>query len=392
MLKKTIHLLKTNSVFTPVLFIIDLFLFLIDLCAVCGIRTKKPDSLCIIKLDKLGDYILFRNFVIYLFSKDSNKNKQITLILNEENKKFVEYLDGNLFTNIIWVNIYKYSSNPIYRYHKSKEIYKLGFETAVTPTYSRVLVLDDFITFVTRAKNRIGQTAHLINIKNWEKRFGDKLYTSIIHVSHNIIFEFERNRLFFQKLINADLSAIQLNINHLQNRSYSAIKYAVIMPGAADKFREWAAGNFSKVADYLIKEKGLQVVLCGSKSEAYTGEAIKKSAIYHENIQNKIGTLSIAELFETLNGAQFIVSNETGAVHICAAMNKVVFCISNGNHFMKYTEYPEKLGKIVHYIYPSEIDDLIYNKKKIAERFDYKSDIDISTIVLERVIKCISGK
>ena len=110
---------------------------------------------------------------------------------------------------------------------------------------------------------------------------------------------------------------------------------------------------------------------------------------YPDKIRNEVGALGIAELFNTYHHATFIVTNETGAVHINAALDKLVFVISNGNHFKKYTEYPASLGKNIHYIYPKEVDDLMPHYDQIASKFDLKSNLDINTIPIEKVIERI---
>ena len=390
MLKKTIKLIKSNPFFSPLLFLIDLFLFSIDLFATIGFRKKNPNKICIIKLDKLGDYVLIRNFFYRLRETDQYKNYKFSFIGNKENQKFAEYLDAGLFDKIIWVDIYKYASHPFYRFAISREIYREGFQIAIVPTYGRVLVLDDFVAFATRAAVRIGQHPHSVNIKKWEIKIGNGCYTQLIHVSDDIIFEFERNKLFFEKLTGEDFSNIEPKINYSPPKHQDQGQHVIFLPGAADKHRQWSSKNFAAVADWLTKEKKCRIILCGSPSEYQVGVDISNYSLQPNNIENPIGLLTVPDLFGLLHDAKFILSNETGAVHICAALGKTVFCISNGNHFKKYTEYPPRLKKNVYYIYPAEVETLMKSSyEQAARKYDFKSDLDIDSISPQKVINSI---
>ena len=240
MLKRLIRLIKENPLFVPFLFLIDLLLFVTDLVACIGKREVHPNKLCIIKLDKIGDYILLRNFLLELPHHASFKDYEITLIGNSQNKLIVDFLDKNAFHKIIWIDIYKYATNIVYRYKLSRQIYQEGFQQAIVPTFSRVLVLDDFVTFVTRARLRICQSAHLINMKRWERSIGNLFYTTLHQLPDKILFEFERNRLFFQSITGDDFSTTGLEIQNTQLPNSHPGNYIVIIPGAADKFRQWS--------------------------------------------------------------------------------------------------------------------------------------------------------
>lgn len=391
MKKKIIRVLKTNKIFVPILFIIDFILLFIDILAVIQIRKRRQieNKICIIKLDKLGDYILVRNFFHKLRKSEKFSNCHLTFIGNIEIKPFVDYLDQDLWDNIIWVDIYKLSSNIFYRYKISSKIHSEAFEISINPTYARVLVLDDYITYVTRAKIRIGQTAHLINIKKWESAFGDKLYTNLINVSDEIIFEYERNRKFFEYILEKTLLNVQLKIEGPYSGDKLDENYVIVIPGAGDNFRQWPFQKFALVVDWLIRDKNKSVILCGAPSEKQVGKELVSQSKYPTKIINKIGVLSIPELLKTFNQAEFIISNEVGAVHICAALDKTVFCISIANQFSKFTEYPERMKKNIHYIYPDEIYEMMPDRELIAKRFDHKSDLSINSISVERVKQSI---
>ena len=76
----------------------------------------------------------------------------------------------------------------------------------------------------------------------------------------------------------------------------------------------------------------------------------------------------------------YLISNETCAVHIGAAVNTNTICISNGNHFGRFTPYPEKITRFVKTIYPPEISDEFQNYFALVKKFHIISDVDINKI------------
>ncbi|MDD5757935.1 MAG: glycosyltransferase family 9 protein [Desulfobulbaceae bacterium] len=391
MLKHVIRVIKDKPIAAPLLLVIDLFLLGIDLLAGIGSRRLDPNKICLVKVDKLGDYVLFRNFIAEIKNSPRFKACRLTLVANIEQKAFIEWLDRDHVDHVIWLDIYQYASNPLYRFRMARRIYQEGFALAVCSTYARVLVLDDFIVRVTKAIERVGQQAHLINMKGWERFFGDRCYTKLLQVSDEVIFEFERNRAFFAHLLDRSLAHLRPCIDIRMASNRVAKSYVLIAPGAGDPFRQWKPEFFAQVADLIVEQYGYDIVLCGSPAEKTLGEALCQSSAHPERISNLIGTLSIPELLTAYRDSCFVVSNESASVHLAAALDCVPFCVSNGNHFLKYSEYPAGLAKSVFYIYPDELDAMRHDDQALARRFDFKSTLDINSIPVAKVIATIAG-
>lgn len=388
MIKYFTKVIKNNFFFNPLLFIIDLLLFITDFIAtILPRKSTCSKKLALIKVDKLGDYIVFRNFIQEVKNSESYKNYSITLILSAELKPFAEALDKNFVSEIVYIDIYRYSSNVFYRFQKASYIFKQNFEISIAPTYSRVLVLDDFISFQTRAKIRIGSIAHDLNIKSWENWWGNNLYTQIIDTKEDFKFEFLRNKIFFESILFQKLNTKLLIENQMQNEGEN---YIVFIPGAGDAFRQWNTNNFAQLADKLIGKFNLEIYICGSRAESPIGNEIIDLSKSKQKIVNYIGNLSIPDLIQTLANAKYVVSNETGTVHLAAALNKKVFVISNGNHFGRWTEYPLEMGKNIIHIYPFE-KPMLGTKEflDMCAKFDTKSNLDLNTIIVNQVYSLI---
>ena len=97
--------------------------------------------------------------------------------------------------------------------------------------------------------------------------------------------------------------------------------YAVIIPGARWKTKVWPAGNFGELASKL----SLKTVIAGGKSEIEAADTIV--SLSQGKSLSLSGKTDLKELVEVIRHAQFVVSNDSGPMHIAAALKIPVFAI-----------------------------------------------------------------
>lgn len=91
--------------------------------------------------------------------------------------------------------------------------------------------------------------------------------------------------------------------------------FVVMHPGARQRYIRWHAEGFARVAEMLVKRRGIPVVLTGSKAER----------VLLENIQNTAGVplalaydIPLAGLSSLIKRAALFIGNSTGPLHIAA--------------------------------------------------------------------------
>lgn len=95
-----------------------------------------------------------------------------------------------------------------------------------------------------------------------------------------------------------------------------------IAPGAAfGSAKRWPADRYAQVALRALAT-GHQVALLGGPGEADDCAAIQAAqpAAYHSKIHNYAGQLSLGESIDTLAGCQAAIANDSGMMHIAAAL------------------------------------------------------------------------
>lgn len=92
--------------------------------------------------------------------------------------------------------------------------------------------------------------------------------------------------------------------------------YIVIHPGASEKRRRWQLEKFIETADYFA-EKGFLIVITGTLEEKDITTALV-SGMKH-TARELAGELSLSGLTGILSKASFVISNDTGPLHLARA-------------------------------------------------------------------------
>ena len=114
--------------------------------------------------------------------------------------------------------------------------------------------------------------------------------------------------------------------------------WLVVHPGASEAKRRYPADDFVQALSRLRQEFGYQIVLTGSQDEQLLAAQIQqKISLYsdEEPIINLAGQLTIGQLIGLLAEAPLLIANNTGPVHIAAAVGTpvvVLYAKTNPQH------------------------------------------------------------
>ena len=345
--------------------------------------TKK--TVLILRLDSIGDYIIFRNFIEILRASDKYKNYKITLCGNAWWKNLAENLDSTFVDEFIWIDYNKISTNLNYKRQLIRKIYSRGFETLIHPTYSRDLLGDELVK-LSGAKYKIGYNGDITNLSIDQKKKNDLTYTTLITHPKKFEFEFYRNLYFFEKHLN---TTIRLNKPFIYYSKSSVQENKIILcPGAKLPFRRWTPKKFAELSDKLILDfPDSEFVLCGAESDKIISNEIISSST--TRFSNYTGQLNLIELTKLFSQAQLIITNDSGPFHLAVALNKPVVCISNGNNYGRFTPYPDNMQTLSKVVYPSELLLLNSEDERLNQYCKDGSMLDINSISVSVVYNTI---
>ncbi len=116
-------------------------------------------------------------------------------------------------------------------------------------------------------------------------------------------------------------------------------EYAVIVPSARWETKKWPAENFSR----LISKLRIQCVLAGSSADKDVAQEVVDSS--SGSIINLYGKTNLKELVALIAGAKAVVSNDSGPMHIAAALGVPVIALFGPTDPVKTGPYGWQVNK-----------------------------------------------
>ncbi|MFN3403065.1 MAG: glycosyltransferase family 9 protein [Cytophagaceae bacterium] len=116
--------------------------------------------------------------------------------------------------------------------------------------------------------------------------------------------------------------------------------YIIIHPGVSEEKRQYPIQNFTNAAELINKKKEIQIIITGVESEFRLGEVIKNRV--GNNVWNLAGKLNLEELVALIRMSKVLIANNTGPVHIAAAVKTpvvVLYALTNPQHAPWKTKY-----------------------------------------------------
>ncbi len=112
--------------------------------------------------------------------------------------------------------------------------------------------------------------------------------------------------------------------------------YGVIVPGARKPSKRWPAGRFGKVASMLP----LSTVVIGSRADMALAEEVVSAS--EGKAFSIAGKTSLKGLVEVIRRARFVACNDTGPMHIAAALGVPVVALFGSSDPLKTGPYTSK--------------------------------------------------
>ncbi|RPI03912.1 MAG: lipopolysaccharide heptosyltransferase family protein [Calditrichaeota bacterium] len=342
-----------------------------------------PQTLLLVRIDLIGDYILFRNFLRYIRNSERYRNYTITLCGNIVYKNLAESLDQSNVDHFIWVDRDRFIKDKSYYLQMMEEIHSRGFETALQPTFSRE-IYGDLLIYASQAPECVGVMGDDSQERPDQKAVTDTFYHRLIQVSETPRFEFERNREIISAFINQEIECLQPTLEFPNSTSFTLPneKYAVIVPGASSHYKTWL--GFDHVVTYLRQQYGLFPVIVGhGKADRKRIRALIKKLT--PPIINYCDKTTLVELAFLLKHAAIVISNDTAAMHMAAAQGTRTICVTSGSHAFRFNHYPENFNNWLRFIFPPQMEELKKTGQFTQYASDYKNNIPIHSITVARV-------
>ncbi|MBH0235387.1 glycosyltransferase family 9 protein [Helicobacter pylori] len=351
----------------------------------------RKKTLCFIRLDIIGDYILYRNF-LPLFKKYF-EDYEITFIGNTVIKDIAthcdsQYIDKFIFLdNAYWEKYLRISANgsrlsklkellfflPKFmrkRYEDVSNLRKESYEICINSSMFYFSTKEDAIIKHLIAENKVGVfCTHPIESSfrtDYRKRgeIRKSFYTHLFYPKEVPQFLYDSNQDFFQSFFKhfkgVDIGFVELELKLPIAFEYEKFKnilkppYGVLNLGASDDFRVYK--RFDEMIAFLNPD--YQLILCGNskKDEKLANSILKR----HKNAISLVNQTGLIEYLYLLKNASFAMGNESSIMHLSACLKiPYAFIVSSGLSSPRFHPYPKEVGPNIHMIYPRDFQKII---------------------------------
>lgn len=160
----------------------------------------------------------------------------------------------------------------------------------------------------------------------------------------------------------------------------------VINPGGKREANRWPPERFGEIAKYLQENHNAKIIIIGSNDDLDRAGRIE-SFLDKKNALILAGKLSLLEIVALLKRATFLISNDTGAAHMAAAVGLPVvglYCVRNV--FGRWLPY----GANHEIVYHKFIDGCDYRSEECIKKSVEMISVEEVRAACERLIRRLS--
>lgn len=308
----------------------------------------RNNRLLVIRLDDIGDYLLFRN-QLAMYKRSARWGAHaITLLGNSSWKKIFTAYDGDAVDEVIWVDKGEYLSSASYRWQIWARLRELGFETVIAPSRTRPLLLDDLCRLAAAPTHSIASANSYVH-PGWN-RVSDDLYQELFVPLDPGAHEFDFNGRFAAWSCGVQFSGGRPLLELPPDvPDADAGTELICFVGANTRSRRWPAKRWIEFIELYRARHGGRVVLAGS-SRAEQDIAARIQA--RTDADSIVGSVSLLELIRRVSAARAVLSNDTMAAHLGVSLNRPTLIIANGVNYQRFTDYDAAGIEGVATVYP----------------------------------------
>lgn len=310
---------------------------LVDFLAAFNSKSKKQKKgVMIIRLDVIGDFIMWLDQAKEYRALYSNQ--KIVLVADKSWSSFA--LQFPYWDDIWPFDCRKFINDPCYRYDYVKKVIDKNFDVVLQVTHVRFLH-GDYLVKASKANQRIGSIGDLNHKKKFQKKHSDKWYTDLLPATDKPLMMLLREAEFIRALGVSDYKAkvadISTYLHPFDGSTLLPDAYCVFFPGAGGVYKRWPVDRFRKLAELVYELTNLPIVICGGPGEESLAREITNDnpGVYIDFS----GKTTLNDLAWVIKNASFLVANDTGAIHIAAAVNTPSICILGGGQYGRCLPY-----------------------------------------------------
>lgn len=286
------------------------------------------ENILILSMTRMGDMIQTTPLIKGV--KEKYPDSKITLLVTSDFASavpFIPLVDDSIVLNFkqfvknedwedqSWVKVFRYLEESL------EDIKRRNYDLLVNLSHSKFSAL---MVGYLGINNVIGfhcnEFGNRMTGHPWMQYFG-------VEVFNRIYNEFNLVEIFSGS---AGVDVKSRSIEVVRPQSHSSLDSLLpedsgdlligFQAGSSLEGRRWSAQSFANLADMLIENINARIIIFGVESERKLAEEIVSRTNNKKQISNLAGRTNLNELALLLEKCEYLVTNDTGTMHLAAAM------------------------------------------------------------------------
>lgn len=305
---------------------------------------EKPGTVLVVRSDNLGDFLLWLETAKGLRDLYPAPAYRITLAV----KSNWAGLAGMLpyWDDIRPIEYRSMFWKPLYRLGFLFRLRREGYEIAVNAQFTHDGYWGDSIVRASGARVRVGMAGSTGGLSACEFHRVLAGYTRLIECDPARLFESDRNMSLLLALGGTQPRTAPADLSQLCDGPSDRLApdYFIVAPGTEQPGRRWPEDRFARILAHVQERTGWQAVLVGTSGERPIAEALL-GCLNGEEVVDLVGETSLTELFSLIRHARILVGNDSGSIHVAAAVGTPAFAVLGGGQYGRFLPYGTNDGE-----------------------------------------------
>jgi len=302
---------------------------------------KRRRGLVVVRMDGIGDMVLFRNSLDAYSEAFGVDASDITVIGCNSWAGIADQLfDGY---RVIPINEHAYAKRVFYRFSINLKVHALAPEVVVCDAYFRRALMADSLVWVMAPTRALVSYPYINEPTRSEYTYYMSQVAEVVDTGPYPTHEIIRHANFVSHFTDEAVTpkAPTLNWSGKEVRGFETGSYVILNPGSNEFGRRWPLESYIALASWLA-EQGHRVLFVGKADEKAKGGGIGDVAD-GEQIVDLTGKTNMPELLNLMKNAALVVSNDTGPAHLAIGLGAPTVVIVGGGHFGSFVPYPDEI-------------------------------------------------
>ena len=299
-------------------------------------------GLVVVRMDGIGDMVLFRNSLDHYEKVFGISQNEITVL---GCKSWGALTDGLFYGyRVIAISEHSYAKKFTYRIYINFLVRRLRPRLVISDSYFRRALITDSLVWVMDAPKSVVSYPYINEKTRPEFTYYLSTVSQIIDTGPYPTHELIRHANFLSEIGPEKIQPFPPSLfwdHKMEIPEEQKGLYIVLSCGSNEVGRRWPLKKFINLAESLV-QLGYKVFFVG-KGEDQSVRPKLNSHNKNGQIIDLVDKTTLVELVHLIKLAKLVVSNDSGPAHLAIGLGVSTVVLTGGGHYESFVPYPKAL-------------------------------------------------